>query len=64
MTPVAPAYLSDFFSEVPEGPDPAGVSGGEANAESLGLPWGDCQFDELGVGTLVEPGVSSSREGT
>jgi hypothetical protein len=55
---VGPASLFNLLS----GSDPAGVRGGEARAESRGLPWGDCQPDEFGVGSLVESFEASSRE--
>lgn len=56
--PVVPASLFNLLS----GSDPAGVRGGEAKAESRGLPWGDCQPDEFGVGSRVESFEPSSRE--
>lgn len=60
----SPASLPGRLSPAPDGPDPAGVKGGEAKAEILGLPWGDCIWEEIGVDSLVESGDSSSREGT
>lgn len=58
--PAAPASLCSLLS----GSEPAGVSGGEASAESRGLSWGDCHPDEFGVGSLVESLEPSSREAT
>jgi hypothetical protein len=64
LGPLSLASFDIFFSASIDGPEPAGVRGGDANAESLGLPWGEWKLEELGVGSLVEPADSSSREGT
>lgn len=65
MELLSPASRPSFLSPAPDGPDPDGVRGGEARAERRGLPWGDCRpEEETGVGSLVESGDSSSREGT
>lgn len=54
------APLSRLFLSEPVGSDPAGVRGGEAIAESLGLPCGVCwKFAELGVASLEFSGDSS-----
>lgn len=45
-------------------PDPAGVSGGDARAESRGLPWGDWKLADVGVVNLDEWPDSSSLDGT
>lgn len=64
LGPLSDGPPETLFSDTMDGPEPAGVRGGDANAESLGLPWGEWKLEELGVGSLVESADSSSRDGT
>jgi hypothetical protein len=54
---------ASFFSEASDGPEPAGVRGGEAMAANLGLPFGVWMTGVPGAGNLPES-TEPSREGT